>query len=132
MIAYCLFEALAQQVEHLTFNQGVRRSSRRCLTMARWRSGLTHQPFTLAFRGSNPLRVTNGAALRWPLFLCGCSSVAERWLPKPVMWVRFPSPAPKKAGPCSQGPAFFGAGTLLSVRSEQKAKWLLTTKCFTV
>ena len=26
--------------------------------MARWRSGLTHQPFTLAFRGSNPLRVT--------------------------------------------------------------------------
>ena len=27
--------------------------------MARWRSGLTHQPFTLAFRGSNPLRVTN-------------------------------------------------------------------------
>ena len=28
--------------------------------MARWRSGLTHQPFTLAFRGSNPLRVTNG------------------------------------------------------------------------
>ena len=28
--------------------------------MAPWRSGLTHQPFTLAFRGSNPLGVTNG------------------------------------------------------------------------
>ncbi len=27
--------------------------------MARWRSGLTHQPFTLAFTGSNPVRVTN-------------------------------------------------------------------------
>ena len=26
--------------------------------MARWRSGLTHQPFTLAFMGSNPVRVT--------------------------------------------------------------------------
>ena len=26
--------------------------------MAPWRSGLTHQPFTLAFRGSNPLGVT--------------------------------------------------------------------------
>jgi hypothetical protein len=25
---------------------------------ARWRSGLTHQPFTLAFTGSNPVRVT--------------------------------------------------------------------------
>ena len=24
----------------------------------------------------------------------GCSSVAERRLPKPIMWVRFPSPAP--------------------------------------
>ena len=24
---------------------------------ARWRSGLTHQPFTLAFTGSNPVRV---------------------------------------------------------------------------
>ena len=27
---------------------------------------------------------------------CGCSSVAERRLPKPIMWVRFPSPAPKQ------------------------------------
>jgi hypothetical protein len=27
--------------------------------MARWRSGLTHYPFTVAFKGSNPLRVTN-------------------------------------------------------------------------
>lgn len=26
--------------------------------MARWRSGLTHQPLTLAFMGSNPIRVT--------------------------------------------------------------------------
>jgi hypothetical protein len=26
--------------------------------VARWRSGLTHMPFTHAFRGSNPLRVT--------------------------------------------------------------------------
>ena len=25
---------------------------------------------------------------------CGCSSMVERWLPKPVTWVRFPSPAP--------------------------------------
>ena len=28
------------------------------------------------------------------LWLRGCSSVAERRLPKPIMWVRFPSPAP--------------------------------------
>ena len=26
--------------------------------MARWRSGLTHMPFTHAFTGSNPVRVT--------------------------------------------------------------------------
>ena len=26
--------------------------------MARWRSGLTHMPFTHAFMGSNPVRVT--------------------------------------------------------------------------
>ena len=31
--------------------------------MARWRSGLTHMPFTHAFRGSNPLRVTNNGRL---------------------------------------------------------------------
>ena len=28
--------------------------------MARWRRGLTHMPFTHAFMGSNPVRVTNG------------------------------------------------------------------------
>ena len=27
--------------------------------VARWRSGLTHMPFTHAFMGSNPVRVTN-------------------------------------------------------------------------
>ena len=39
--------------------------------MARWRSGLTHQPFTLAFRGSNPLRVTihNPDVLQHQVFL---------------------------------------------------------------
>ena len=26
---------------------------------------------------------------------CGCSLVVEFWLPKPAVWVRFPSPAPK-------------------------------------
>ncbi len=26
--------------------------------VARWRSGLTHMPFTHAFMGSNPVRVT--------------------------------------------------------------------------
>ncbi len=30
----------------------------RNILLARWRSGLTHMPFTHAFRGSNPLRVT--------------------------------------------------------------------------
>jgi hypothetical protein len=33
------------------------------LNMARWRSGLTHMPFTHAFRGSNPLRVTKHGRL---------------------------------------------------------------------
>ena len=36
--------------------------------MACWRSGLTHQPFTLAFRGSNPLHVRN-----WRTTFC-CTS----------------------------------------------------------
>lgn len=27
--------------------------------VARWRSGLTHMPFTHALMGSNPVRVTN-------------------------------------------------------------------------
>jgi hypothetical protein len=31
--------------------------------VARWRSGLTHMPFTHAFRGSNPLRVTKNGRL---------------------------------------------------------------------
>ena len=31
---------------------------------ARWRSGLTHQPFTLAFMGSNPIRVTKYKQIR--------------------------------------------------------------------
>ena len=40
-------------------------------------------------------------------FTRGCSSSVERRLPKPIRGVRFPSSAPKKAGPF--GPAFFGA-----------------------
>src|ERR1700756_4481886 len=27
---------------------------------------------------------------------CGCSSMVELWLPKPLTWVRFPSPAPTR------------------------------------
>ena len=59
ILSKCL-EPLAQLAEHLTFNQGVDGSNPSWLakTMAPWRSGLTHQPFTLAFRGSNPLGVT--------------------------------------------------------------------------
>lgn len=30
-------------------------------------------------------------------YLCGCSLVVEFRLPKPDVWVRFPSPAPIKA-----------------------------------
>ena len=40
--------------------------------------------------------ITNKAEYRLPIFciLRGCSSMAERRLPKPITWVRFPSPAP--------------------------------------
>ena len=46
----------------MTVNHGVRGSSpwrgAIFLVMVRWRSGLTHMPFTHAFTGSNPVRIT--------------------------------------------------------------------------
>ena len=48
---------LAQLGEHLPYKQRVGGSIPSTSMMARWRSGLTHQPFTLAFTGSNPVRV---------------------------------------------------------------------------
>ena len=53
-----LCEPLAQSVEHLTFNQGVPRSSRGWLTM--WPRGqvVKTPAFHAGNRGSNPLGVT--------------------------------------------------------------------------
>ena len=63
---------VAQRSEHSVHTRGVSGSNPLTATiMARWRSGLTHQPFTLAFRGSNPLRVTihNPDVLQHQVFL---------------------------------------------------------------
>ncbi len=35
--------------------------------VARWRSGLTHMPFTHALMGSNPVRVTNNKITQYKL-----------------------------------------------------------------
>ena len=52
---------LAQSVELSAVNRSVVGSSPTlgAINLARWRSGLTHMPFTHAFMGSNPVRVTN-------------------------------------------------------------------------
>src|SRR5215813_14747201 len=42
-----------------------------------------------------------GAVSRVSLKPGGCSSMVERWLPKPLTWVRFPSPAPPWAATAS-------------------------------
>ena len=53
------FDPLAQSVEHLTFNQGVPRSSRGWITTS-WRVGqaVKTPPFHGGYMGSNPIRVT--------------------------------------------------------------------------
>ena len=50
---------LSSAVEQPAVNRLVEGSIPSVGAMARWRSGLTHYPFTVAFKGSNPLRVTN-------------------------------------------------------------------------
>lgn len=102
-----MFEPLAQSVEHLTFNQGVPRSSRGWLTilslissfLAPWSSGLRHRPFTAVTRvripvGSPKQRKSSLKGLLFPaaLLFCaaqdiilksgGCSSMVEHQLPK--------------------------------------------------
>ena len=39
--------------------------------MRRWRSGLTHHPFTVTFAGSNPARRTN-------LIITECGGIGKR------------------------------------------------------
>ena len=52
---------LAQSVELSAVNRSVVGSSPTvgAINVAYWRRGLTHMPFTHAFMGSNPVRVTN-------------------------------------------------------------------------
>ena len=77
-------DPLAQSVEHLTFNQGVPRSSRGWITnygplVKRSR----HRPFTAV------------TGVRFPYESpCGCSSMVEFRPSKPAVRVRSPSPAP--------------------------------------
>jgi hypothetical protein len=49
---------LSSAVEQPAVNRLVEGSIPSVGAMARWRSGLTHIPFTDAFMGSNPIRVT--------------------------------------------------------------------------
>ncbi len=68
------YDPLAQQAEHLTFNQGVRRSNRRWITnlinMERYRSGhneaVLKTVWVKARVGSNPTLSANGEVLKWP------------------------------------------------------------------
>ena len=54
------YAKLAQSVEQSAVNRSVAGSSPAvgAIFLARWRSGLTHIPFTDAFTGSNPVKVT--------------------------------------------------------------------------
>ena len=52
------FDPLAQSVEHLTFNQGVPRSSRGWITIRPVGQAVKTPPFHGGIKGSIPLRVT--------------------------------------------------------------------------
>lgn len=53
--------SLSSMAEQSAVNRSVVGSSPivSAIFLARWRSGLTHMPFTHTFMGSNPVRVTN-------------------------------------------------------------------------
>ena len=56
--APAIIDPLAQSVEHLTFNQGVPRSSRGWITIRPVGQAVKTPPFHGGIRGSIPLRVT--------------------------------------------------------------------------
>jgi hypothetical protein len=109
-------DPLAQLAEHLTFNQGVRRSSRRWVTKSRLsgRGGIGRRArlriwcFTAwEFNSLRPHQCGNSSVVEChlakvdaagsnPVFRsnCGCSSTVEFQPSKLAAWVRFPSPAP--------------------------------------
>ena len=107
-------EPLAQQAEHLTFNQGVRRSNRRWLTISGALEKRLNSPaFHAGIQGfESPTRhqkkvSTPRSGYSFSKLLpieipCGCGSMVEHQLPKLKTRVRFPSPAPIIYEPLAQ------------------------------